>query len=1278
MKKRKNVLWKDFRMEIKKTFNRFISIFLIVALGVAFFSGIRASEPDLLYTADEYYDERNLMDIRVQGTLGLTDEDVEAIQEIEGVAYAAGGYSVDALCWSGDNQTSFVVMADMGELNQVDVIEGRMPQEAGEVLIDAGNFESMDYEIGDTITFESGDDTDILDTLTTDTYTIVGIGSSPEYITFSRGSTTIGDGELDSFAVVTEDSFQLEVYTKIDVWVEGASDEVVHTDGYDELVSEVLDRIEETLADVRCETRYTEVYEEAMAEIEDAQQELEDAQEEADEELSKAYEELLEAEEELSDGEQELSDSEEELADAKELIEENEAEISDGWAQIASSEEELEDGWTQYEEGLSEYEEQLASVDFEAAREQIAQGWAEIEEAKEELAAQEEAAYAQAEEEATEQALAAVEEATADTAAQLDEAEDALEELAENLETYSSQLSELKSQLENVETQIAELESALAVIETQAAQDSSAASAEETDTADESTEDTQVEDAQDIEETDETNEMNALVASYEEELAVLLASQETLEENIAALESVVDALQQQYDESYESGMEAIAAGREEMETAKESAVEEAIAAADAQVESQLTSNEEYVAALAAIEENEQLLTEQEAELDEGEAALEEAKAELESSYQQLVDAQEEIEAAKEELSAGEEELAQAQEEVSEAEEEIEEARTQLEDGKEELEEGWEDYEEGEAEADEEIADAQEEIDDALEEVEVITYPEWYVTDRTGLEGYTELGENADRLKALGQVFPVIFFLVAALISLTTMTRMVEEERVQIGTLKALGYRKSTIARKYLLYALLATVGGSIVGVLIGEKILPYVIINAYKMMYPYIPNTTVPYNAYYAILASAVAIVCVVAATLLACYKELAAVPAELMRPASPKQGHRIWLEHIKPLWRHISFTQKNTLRNLFRYKKRLFMTIFGIGGCMGLMVAGFGIKDSIGDVANLQYDLIQTYTGMVVLNDEADEEDTEQLYETMDSMEGLDSYMTAYMMNYDIASDTEEMEAYVVVPQDMENLSDYFYFNDRKSGEEYTLDDSGAIISEKTANTLGVEVGDTITIVEDTFSSQEVVIAAICENYVGHYVYLTENLYEETFGESPEYNTVLIKVAEGVDETEIGQAILEEESALSVAYMDTVKQSLDEVLGALDIIVVVLIVAAGMLAFVVLYNLNNISINERRRELATIKVLGFYDGELAAYVYRENVYLTIIGVLIGCVIGKYLHQFIITTVEIDSCMFGRTVYPTSYLYSMLLTVVFAVIVNFAMFFKLRKIDMVESLKSVE
>ena len=513
-----------------------------------------------------------------------------------------------------------------------------------------------------------------------------------------------------------------------------------------------------------------------------------------------------------------------------------------------------------------------------------------------------------------------------------------------------------------------------------------------------------------------------------------------------------------------------------------------------------------------------------------------------------------------------------------------------------------------------------------------------------------------------------------------MTRMVEEQRTQIGTFKALGYERHSIAGKYLGYALLATVSGSVLGILFGEKVFPYIIITAYGIMYQHMHEIMLPYNIQYGLGAAAAALASTLLATLLACYKELREQAAELMRPPAPKQGQRVLLERVRFIWKRLNFSWKASVRNLVRYKKRLFMTVFGIGGCMALMLVGFGLKDSIFAIVDIQYDEIQLYDGNIILEDDITDEEKETLIAELEKDELMTGAAEGLLTQVSVGAGEEWHDVYLDVPEDVDRFPEFVTLQDRMTDAVYTLDDSGAILTEKMSTELDVEPGDAITIRDDDLGDLEVKVQAVCENYMGHYLYMTPGYYEEVYGSAPDYNCIFYKTADRITEEaeRIGEEALAVPGALSVSYTTDLKEQVDNMLGALDSVIAVLIISAGMLAFVVLYNLNNISITERQRELATLKVLGFYNNEVTMYVYRENILLTFLGALFGIVLGKILHRFIIVTVEIESVMFGRNIDLSSFVYAFLLTLLFSLLVNGAMYFKLKKIDMVESLKSVE
>lgn len=1221
---KKRALRKDFYMEIRRNFGRFISIFLIVALGVAFYSGIQSAAPDMRYTGDVYFDESNLMDIQVLGTMGITEDDVKALEDLEEIEKAEPGYAADVLFKEDGENDVLHVEALLPSLNQVNVIEGKMPEKAGECLLDARYAELHGCRTGDVLTVEEVLEEEDAPRLTTHTYTVTGIASSPLYISLNRGSTTLGSGEIEAFLYVTEENFDMDVYTEVYLTVAEAAEETAYLDGYTDIVDRAVEEIGK-IEEERCGIRYQEVKAEADEKIADARGELEDKRAEANEKLADAQEEIDEADRKLADGRQELADAREELADGRDTLNGKQAELD-------SAKQELSDGRAKLsgvKETLTEKEKEFQAQKAEAEK-QIASGEQQIAQAKKTIGKNEKT-LAQKKKE-----LSDGKEQYMQSKQILDASKQKLSVSKQQLEQSRKQYQEKKQQYETGKQQY---EAGKAAAQ-QASQDIRDALAAGLITQEEA-------------------------AAKQQEAAAQLAKLEETGKQLAEAEGQLTAAEGQitaYEQQITAAEQQIAAGEQELAKA-----EQQLAAGEKQIQ---TGEQQLASAKKQTAVQEEKLAKAKQELADGEKQIQAAWAEIAGQEGKLADAQSQI-------SSGERQLADGWQEIEDGERKISEAEEEIAGHEKDLEEGKRKYEDARAEADEKISDGEKKIEDAQKEVDDLKVPKWYINDRDDLPDYTGLGENASRMRNIGQVFPVLFFLVAALISLTTMTRMVEEQRTQIGTLKALGYSKLSIAGKYLGYALLATIGGSIFGVLIGEKLLPFIIIHAYGILYTYLPIPALPYNIKFALIASLAAVLCTLIATMSACYRELAASPAVLMRPPAPKQGKRVVLERITILWKHLNFTWKSTIRNLFRYKKRFFMTIFGIGGCMALLLVGYGLRDSIMDVAVIQYGDLQTYDAMVLLDEEADEKQRAELFRFLDEEPEIELYDNWYMKNLTAKSEKGNRDLYLVVPEDVEKFPEFVKLQDRKTKETYELSEEGIVLTEKMAKMLDVSAGDKISLELDEREWYDVTITAVCENYMYHYAYMTPGLYRELTGSAPECETIVYDAGEAGEE-EVGQKALAYDAALGITYTSSFRQRLDDMLGTLDSVIAVLIISAGLLAFVVLYNLNNININERKRELATIKVLGFYDGEVAAYVYRENILLTVLGAALGCGLGTILHRFVIVTVEVDICMFGRNINPPSFVYAVLFTVGFSVIVNIVMYFKLKKIDMVESLKSVE
>ena len=600
--------------------------------------------------------------------------------------------------------------------------------------------------------------------------------------------------------------------------------------------------------------------------------------------------------------------------------------------------------------------------------------------------------------------------------------------------------------------------------------------------------------------------------------------------------------------------------------------------------------------------------------------------------------------------------------------EISSARTKINNGKKQIEKARKELENNRKKADKEFADAYKKIEDARKEIDELEKPEWYILDLDSNVGYYSFTQDSERINKLAKVFPLLFYIVAVLVSLTTMTRMVEEERGELGTLKSLGYNDNQILFKYIIYALLATTIGSVLGVIIGSKTIPSIIYGMYSLMYT-LGDFVNSFDLTSALLGSLIAIGCILLSTYLAVKKSLKEVPAELLRPKSPAAGKRVLLERIPFIWKHLSFSRKVTVRNVFRYKKRFLMTIFGIAGCTGLIIAGFGIKDCITDMVPNQYEKIFSYDLEITFNKESESLDKD--YEEISKLKEFTRTLKVNKEAIDILNKDTNQTVQLIVPFD--DYNDFIKIQDRKTKKQFSLKDK-IYVSEKLYKLLNLKENDTLKIKLDD-KEYTTKVGGSTENYIMHYIYMSKDVYN-----SDSYNTMLVKVNNLTNDArkELSKKLKEYDSVSKLTYNSLSRTVFDDAMENFGQVSGVLIVSAGLLAFVVLYNLSSINISERKRELASIKVLGFYDNEVYNYIGRENKILTFIGMLLGCLIGYILTMYIIKTCELDITMFSPEISIYSYIYSLGITLVFTILVNIATYFSLKHIKMVESLKSVE
>lgn len=1218
----KNAMQKDFWREIGHTRSRFFSIMILVALSVAFLSGLKATAPDMKHTGDDYLDSLHLADIQVLSTLGLTDEDIAALRAQDKIEDAEGEYVIDAFA-SSDSLDAVVKVLSLTDRGISDVLlrEGRMPERADECVVEENMLSLMSISIGDTITLTPGDD--LSDALVQDTYTVVGTVRSPVYLAVERGTSTLGSGTVKAYLYLPREAFTLDYYTAAYVRVSGAAEMTAFYDDYDDYIDDVIDSLED-FSERRASLRHDELVDEATEKLDDAQKELDDAKAEADKELGDAQKELNDARRKLDDGWKEYDEGKQELADSRVKLDDAKAELEDGEQEYADGVKKYDQAVRDYEKGQKDYANGVK--DYEKGAQQLADGADELEAGKEKLdegqkqldalgntvagALQNDPNYAGVTGGTIIDELGRGDE---NTAAATDAALDKMRAQLEGGIAQAQQgLAKIDAGIEQCDEGLARIDAALAELgEDQSEQAAAKRAVLEKQRA------------------DTAAQRSALVQQRGEVSAQL----SELQSQLAALSTVssgsIAANKQQLDQGradYESGKQQLSAGYRDLR--------------------------------------------------DGKKELDKAKKELDEAPQKLADARKELADARKELDDGWKEYYDGEEKYADGEKELADAYRELTYGEKDYREGLREYEDGKAEADEKIADAEEKIADARRKVADIESCEWYLFSRSYNPGYTGYGQDAERMANLASVFPVIFFLVAALVCLTTMTRMVEEQRVQIGSLKAMGYSGLAISRKYLLYGLLPSLTGGMFGLVIGYILFPKMIFTAYQIMYQ-MPN--IELRAYggisaYSLLA---AVACTTIATLWACLATLRETPASLMRPRTPKAGKRVFLEYIKPLWRKMSFTHKVTARNLFRYQKRFWMTVIGIGGCTALIIAGFGMRSSLLFTMSRQYDDLFHYSAQVTLSSNVLPEERQAVEDFLAGDSRVVNDVPCTASSATVITSSYSTTAYVEV-MEADEIGKVIDLLDYKTGEPITMEDTGVYIDQKLSELLKVSVGDTFFL--DGDARGDVTVAGIYEHYTGHFIYMTPSYYEQTLHADSEPNAYLMNFTS--DDTDTCNAIFEKllsmNGVVTTSRMRDTQDTYVHSMERVDFVVVIIILAAAALAMVVLFNLSNINITERQRELATIKLLGFYDKEVSAYVYRENIVLTVFGILMGCFMGHWLHIYLVRSTEIDLMMFGRQTAPSAYVYAAILTMLFSVLVNVLAHFKMKKIDMVESLKSAE
>ncbi|MCD2225691.1 FtsX-like permease family protein [Listeria cossartiae] len=1135
---KRSALWKDIYREIWRSKSRFISIFMLIMLGVAFFSGLKATGPDMLLTADNYFNKYNLANFNVQSTYGIDQTDKQALEKVDGVKQVELGYTADTLMQDKNIVTKLYSMKADNQLNKYKVVTGRLPEKSGEIALDNNKLIHENVQLGDKVTFVKNDGNKLTGTLKESTYKVVGFVQSPAYIQKSeRGASTVGKGKTEAFGVIQEQDFALPEYTIANLTFTNLASEKAFSDAYLSNEEKDKDNIETALKN-QPEKRLEKIKATEQQKINDATKEI-------------------------NQGKAELQTNEAKLADAK-------AQLDVGFSEYEAAKKNYDAKISQGEAEIRSGEAELASAkkQLDVAKVQISQGEAAINQAKVEL----------------------------------QEGQNAWEDANNLLNTTNSYLRNTKANLENA-----------------------------------------------LKQPDLTN--------IELDRASLLNSFDSIATDLelsANERATYKATMNQLLTDYENG------------TISDQEIRVGINAALAQV---ADTEKEYQEARATLDKEKQTMEQGQQMLANKQLELQNAKATYEAGLAKYQAGTQKLAAAKTQLAAGKEK----------GETELQNALAKLNAGQAAYEKNLALFTTEKQKAEPKLASAEKEVKIGQEKLDTLELPKYYVLDRNDNPGYSEYKENADRLTSLSTAFPIFFFLIAALVCLTTMTRMVEEQRTQIGTLKAFGYSNGSIILKYLVYGSIASVIGSVLGILIGFQFFPNIIFNAYKSMYE-MPPVDIGFYWSYSLLSLFVALFCTTFTAYVACRAELRANAATLMRPKAPKIGKRIFLERIQFIWKRMNFTSKVTARNLFRYKQRMLMTVLGVAGCTALILTGFGLRNSISDIAKMQYGQIMKYDAAVYQDMSAPPTAKETFDELMDDS-NIKSKLAMSQTNIDTVKAGQSAQATsIIVPKNLNELPNYIVLRDRASHTTEKLTDDGAIISEKLAKLFDVKPGDTITVKNAENDKFQIKVSAITENYALHYIYMTPTYYQQIFKEKPVYNLDLLMLKDTSEkvESDFAEKLTDSKAVLNVTFSNNVSSMLTDTLDSLNIVIVVLITSAALLAFVVLYNLTNINVSERIRELSTIKVLGFYPKEVTMYVYRENIILTLMGIVTGFVLGFFLHRFIITTAEVDQMMFSPAISWTSYLFSGILTLVFATVVMVVMHIKLKRIDMIEALKSVE
>lgn len=1241
----KNTFFKNLFRDIKNTPSRFLSIVIIIAVGVAFYAGVRATSPDMKISADYYFDKNNLMDFKLISTLGITEGDIEAVRSEKGIAEVEGSKSIDGVIEQENKQLVLNInsLPKSGGINELRIVKGRVPDKPNETIAEENFLLENKLKVGDTISLQSGTDTNISSDLNQTTFEIVGSTKSPLYLSEQRQISSVGNGSVRGFIYILPEVFENEVYTEMYARVDRVEtkDSLIDHREYADSIKPIEKNLKD-LGVVRNKVRRDEVLKDANDKLREGEEELAESKLKAEEEIANGRQKLLDAQKKIDDGKAEIASNEkllnQEIAKGRVKIEDGRAQIKSGEKEIAKNRAEIEDGKIKIQtekkkliDGEAKLNEEAKKL--QASKGELAPGIKKIEDAKQKIA--------QGEREINKNRI--------------------------EIQNGRTKIQKTKKELDNAQAQIIKGKQQAATGINQAVY-------------------AEVLKAESLANSDPTNEnyifkYQGIKSLYENniERKDFDSIYNSLKAN-GQLPSIEGFDIEKLNLDFLNSQAQIQSGRAQI-AEQEKVLSQGEAKLNEEAKKLEEGKKQLAPGIQKIESAKAQIAAGESQINKGKADIQGGKTQLANEEKKLLDGEarlnreaKKIEQSKKDISKGEADL---EREKKEGLRKIANGKVELRNGQAEIDENLKKLNSEEEEANQKIREAEAEIKKSREKIDEIKDPEWFVLGRGQNVGYETYRQDSDRIDNIGKVFPLIFFLVAALVSLTTMTRMVQEKRTEIGTFKALGYSPFAIVSHYLIYSLSSSIIGSLIGILIGFRLFPPLIINAYGSLYA-LPYVLTPFNVALALQASLIAVVFTSLAAGLATLDELREVPASLMRPKPPKSGKKILLEQATFIWKRLKFTQKVTARNIFRYKQRFLMTVIGIAACTGLMITAYGLREGIVGATEKQFNEIYRYDMQGNLNKEKTVEEKDSIKSKALSDENIKNILFSNSKSSTIKTKNARSEdAFVIVPEDVDEFNNYIklYLNE----ENLKIGDKGVIITEKLSRLIDKKIGDTIDIsIEDEVVKARV--SAITQQYIQHYVYMSPTYYSEITGKDMAYNSFYGVLEDTIEtaENDTSARLKSIDGINSISFKNNSKVDSDKSVESINSVVLILIVSAGVLAFVVIYNLTNINITERRRELATIKLLGFYDKELAAYIYRENIILTLIGSFTGIFVGLFLNKFVLSTAETNVIKFLEKISPIYFVYSILLTLLFSVIVNLAMYKRFGKIDMIESLKSAE